>query len=218
MSSKHSQAGERQLFAELYDQHARTIFAHAYRSTGDRDIADDIVSLTFLEAWRLRKKLRDEVLHPRAWLLAISTNVLRNTARTARRHRDAMSRLPRRDPIPDFADEVVGRITDAGTAAAAVRALDQLGCAEREVFTLVVWSGLGYAEAAQALGIPVGTVRSRLSRVRDKLRRIVDADDPPEPRCAVLPPPAATMPAPAAPTASLAISHQSVGHHQERRP
>ncbi|WP_380279362.1 RNA polymerase sigma factor [Kitasatospora purpeofusca] len=209
MSSKQTQAGERQLFAELYDQHARTVFAHAYRSTGDRDLADDIVSLTFLEAWRLRRKLRDEVLHPRAWLLAIATNVLRNTARTARRHRDAMSRLPRRDPIPDFADEVVSRITDASTAAAAVRALDQLGGPEREVFTLVVWSGLGYAEAAQALGIPVGTVRSRLSRVRDKLRRIVDAEDPPAPRRA---------PCTSSAPAGLAISHQSVGHHQERRP
>ncbi|MFD9126273.1 RNA polymerase sigma factor [Kitasatospora sp. NPDC059571] len=172
-------AGDRRAFAALFDEHARTVFAHAVRASGDRDLADDMVSLTFLEAWRLRDKLRGEVVSPRAWLLGIATNVMRNTARTARRHRAAMSRLPPREPIPDFADEVVGRITDADTAAAAVQALGQLRRGEREVFMLVVWSGLGYAEAAQALGIPVGTVRSRLSRARDRIRKIVSAERSP---------------------------------------
>ncbi|MEV7179386.1 RNA polymerase sigma factor [Kitasatospora sp. NPDC093679] len=175
-------AGDRRAFAALFDEHARTVYAHAARSTGDRHVADDVVSLTFLEAWRLRDKLRGEVLNPRAWLLGISTNVLRNTTRAARRHRAAMARMPTREPVPDFADEVVGRIADAETAAAALRALRQLRRSEREVFTLVVWSGLGYAEAAQALGVPVGTVRSRLSRAREKLRRSIAVQETPDRR------------------------------------
>lgn len=115
-------------------------------------------------------------MNTRAWLLGIATNVLRNTARTARRHRAAMSRLPSRQPVPDFADEVVGRITDTQRLAAASRALGRLRRADREVFTLCVWAGLDYATAAEALGIPVGTVRSRLSRARGRLSTLAEAE------------------------------------------
>lgn len=166
-------SGDRAAFAEIFDEHARVVYAHAVRTTGDWALAEDVMSLTFLEAWRLRDKLREEVRSVRAWLLGIATNVLRNIARTARRHRDAMSRLPPPESLPDFSDEVVGQMADAQRLTVAVRALRRLKRSEREVFTLVVWSGLGYAATAEALGIPVGTVRSRLSRAREKLRKLV---------------------------------------------
>ncbi|MFE7484475.1 RNA polymerase sigma factor [Streptomyces sp. NPDC057552] len=143
------QAGDRDAFAEIFDQHARLVYAHAARTTGDWALAEDVMSLTFLEAWRLRGKLRDEVANVRAWLLGIATNVLRNTARTSRRHRAAMSRLPAAEALPDFTDELVGRMADEQRLAAAARALKRLNRSEREVFTLVVWSGLGYAAAAE---------------------------------------------------------------------
>ncbi|MEO3755075.1 RNA polymerase sigma factor [Streptomyces sp. B6B3] len=165
-------SGDLDAFDEIYDAHVRVVFAHALRSTGDRHQAEDVVSLTFLEAWRLRDKLRGEVLSVRSWLLGIATNVLRNTARSARRHRAALSRLPPGGSAPDIAEEVVGRIADAEQLAAAVRALNGLRRKEREVFTLCVWSGLSYPEAAAALGVPVGTVRSRLSRARARLQRL----------------------------------------------
>ncbi|MDT0492263.1 RNA polymerase sigma factor [Streptomyces griseus] len=170
------QAGDRDAFAEIFDQHARLVYAHAARTTGDWALAEDVMSLTFLEAWRLRGKLRDEVANVRAWLLGIATNVLRNTARTSRRHRAAMSRLPAAEALPDFTDELVGRMADEQRLAAAARALKRLNRSEREVFSLVVWSGLGYAAAAEALGIPLGTVRSRLSRAREKLRRLAEEE------------------------------------------
>ncbi len=96
--------------------------------------------------------------------MGIAVNVLRNTTRAARRHKRALERLPAKETVPDFADELVGRIADADQLAAAQRVLKKLNRSEREVFTLCVWSGLGYAEAAAVLGVPVGTVRSRLSR------------------------------------------------------
>lgn len=108
--------------------------------------------------------------------MGIAVNVLRNTGRAARRHERALARVPLRDVLPDFADELVGRITDSGELAAAKRALGRLRRAEREVFGLCVWSGLGYAEAAEALGVPVGTVRSRLSRARARLRKLTDSE------------------------------------------
>ncbi|MEU4351765.1 RNA polymerase sigma factor [Streptomyces sp. NPDC023838] len=169
-------SGDAGAFEELFDAHARSVYAHALRMTGDWATAEDVMSITFLEAWRLRDKLRSDVLHPRAWLLGIATNVLRNRARAARRHRAAMERIPRSDRVPDFSDEVVDQMADGERLAAAKRALGRLRRTEREVFGLVVWSGLGYADAAAALGVPVGTVRSRLSRAREKLRKSLEAE------------------------------------------
>lgn len=169
-------AGDPEAFRELFGDHAPLVHRHAVRVTGEWSLAEDIVSLTFLEAWRLRDRLLDYGDSPRPWLMGIAVNVLRNTGRAARRHRAALGRLPAKDTLPDFADELVGRITDADQLAAAKKALGKLRRTEREVFTLCVWSGLGYAEAAAALGVPVGTVRSRLSRARTRLRKLAEQE------------------------------------------
>ena len=169
-------AGDAAAFGQLFEDHAREVYRHVVRSTGSWSAAEDVVSLTFLEAWRLREKLRPEGDSVLPWLLGIATNVLRNTGRSARRHRDALQRMPAPPPVPDFADELVDRAHDAARLAAAHRAVGRLRRAEREVVLLCVWSGLDYAGAAEALGVPVGTVRSRLSRARDKLRKLVAAD------------------------------------------
>ncbi len=80
-------SGERDAFAEIFDQHARVVYAHALRTTGDWAVAEDVMSLTCLEAWRLRAKLRGEVVGVRPWLLGIATNVLRNRAQATRGRR-----------------------------------------------------------------------------------------------------------------------------------
>lgn len=169
-------AGDPEAFRELFRDYAQLVYRHAVRSTGNWAAAEDVVALTFLEAWRLREKLRDEGETPRPWLMGIAVNVLRNTGRAARRHDRALTRLPLRDVLPDFADELVGRIADSEELAAAKVALGKLRRSECEVFALCVWSGLGYAEAAEALGVPVGTVRSRLSRARVRLRKLTDGE------------------------------------------
>nr|WP_252981295.1 RNA polymerase sigma factor [Streptomyces chartreusis] len=170
-SSLHARirAGDPEAFREMFKDHAQIVYRHAVRTTGDWAAAQDVVSLTFLEAWRIREKLRDEGDSPLPWLMGVATNVLRNTARAARRHERALARSPVKEAVPDFADELIGRITDGEQLAAAQSVLAQLRRSEQEVFTLCVWSGLSYAEAAQALGVPVGTVRSRLARARSRL-------------------------------------------------
>lgn len=164
-------AGDHDAFGELFDAYARSVFNHAYRLTGEWAVAEDVVSLTFLDAWRLRERLDAEGGSLRPWLLGIATNVTRNTRRAARRHAAAMARLPREEAVRDFADEVAGRLDDAAQLAAVRTALARLRRAEREVLALCVWSGLDYRAAAEALGVPVGTVRSRLSRARTKLAK-----------------------------------------------
>ena len=175
-------AGDPAAFDALFDAFAGAVHRHATRWTGNPSAAEDVVSLTFLEAWRLHEKLLPEGGSVLPWLLGIATNVLRNTGRAARRHREAMQRLPAPPPEPDFADGLVDRMHDATRVAAAHRALGQLRRQDREVFLLCVWSGLDYASAAEALGVPVGTVRSRLFRAREKLRRLVAADPELSPR------------------------------------
>ncbi|MET9036604.1 RNA polymerase sigma factor [Streptomyces mirabilis] len=169
-------AGDPDAFRQLFDEHAAVVHRHAVRMTGNWVMADDIVSLTFLEAWRLRERVfpRDDSLRP--WLLGIATNAARNTARAARRHQAALTRVPPPDPVPDFADEVTQRLADTEELAAAQKALSKMRRGEREVFTLCVWEGLDAATAAEALGVAVGTVRARLSRARKRLRKLTELE------------------------------------------
>jgi RNA polymerase sigma-70 factor (ECF subfamily) len=168
-------AGDPAAFARLFDEHAQAVFRHAARLT-DHATAEDITQLTFLEAWRGRERVRPDGESLLPWLLGIATNVQRNVSRAARRHQAALTRTRPQDAVPDFADDVASRMDDAERVAAAKRALAKLRRSEREVFTLCVWSGLDYAAAAEALDIPVGTVRSRLSRARKRLEQLTDAE------------------------------------------
>ncbi|MEV0902010.1 RNA polymerase sigma factor [Actinoplanes sp. NPDC049802] len=169
-------AGDTDAFGEVFDEHAQAVYRHAVWMNGDHAGADDVVSLTFLEAWRIRETLRPDGDGLRPWLLGIATNVLRNRRRAARRHRAALARIPAGSDVPDFADEVVGRLHDSAQLAAAAAALSELRRADREVFLLCVWQELDYAAAAEALGVPIGTVRSRLSRARVRLRALAEAE------------------------------------------
>ncbi|MEV5691394.1 RNA polymerase sigma factor [Micromonospora globbae] len=169
-------AGDAAAFGQVFDEHAAAVYRHAVRADGHTSDAEDVVSLTFLEAWRLRATLRPDGDSLLPWLLGIATNVLRNRRRAARRHRAALLRIPPTAAVPDVADEIVGRMHDARQLAAAAAALHRLSRADREVFLLCVWSQLDYTAAAEALGIPVGTVRSRLSRARTRLRALVEVE------------------------------------------
>jgi len=171
-------AGDPVAFRELFDGQVRSVYNHGYRLTGDWSAAEDVVSLTFLEAWRLRERLDtdEERGSMRSWLLGIATNVARNVRRAARRHDQALRRLPKADDVPDPAVAIADRVDDRERVAAVFAAMARLRRAEREVLALCVWSELDYKEAAAALGIPVGTVRSRLSRARAKLAKLTTVE------------------------------------------
>jgi RNA polymerase sigma-70 factor (ECF subfamily) len=173
-------AGDPDAFGVLFDQHAHPVYNLGFRLTADWSAAEEVVSLTFLEAWRLRGKIDHGSEPLRPWLLGIAVNVARNLARASRRHQAALSRLPPPSPVPDFAEGLAGRLDDQARLREAGKALGALRRGEREVIALCVWSELDYATAARALGVPVGTVRSRLSRARRKLQQLVPTDREPE--------------------------------------
>ena len=175
-------AGDPAAFSSLFDEYSRAVYNLAFWLIGNWSIAEEAVSLTFLEAWRLRASVEPEGGSLRPWLLGIAINVNRNMSRAARRHQAALSRLPPPPPVPDFADDLAGQLDDARQLRKVLAAVDRLRADERDVIALCVWSGLDYAAAALALGVPAGTVRSRLSRARRKLRKLA-ADWEPRARC-----------------------------------
>src|SRR5215467_1007995 len=87
-------AGDPDAFGTLFDENSRAVYNLAFRLTGSWTSAEESVSLTFLEAWRLRAKIEPTGGSLRPWLLGITVNVTRNYIRAARRHRAAMSRVP----------------------------------------------------------------------------------------------------------------------------
>ncbi|MGW7046353.1 RNA polymerase sigma factor [Streptomyces avermitilis] len=178
-------AGDREAFADLYDQYARAVYNHALRLTGDWSEAEEAMSETFLAAWRTRDAVEPEGGSLKPWLLGIATHKARNSNRSLRRRLAFLARHPQPPAVEDFADESAGRIDDARRLAAVHDALGKLRRQDREVFALCVSAGLDYRQAAESLGIPVGTVRSRLSRARARLARLSSAQldqKEPEPR------------------------------------
>ena len=154
------------LFAELFHRHASELLRYCFRRTADAALAEDLVSLVFLEAWRRRGDLRREA-DPRPWLYGIATNVVRQGWRSRRRHAAALARIAQGAQRGESAAEVVAREHEMR---ALLGHISRLPGRERDVLALCVWSELSYEQAARALAIPVGTVRSRLSRARARLR------------------------------------------------
>lgn len=164
-------AGDTDAFGTLFERHATTVYNYCFRRTGDWSQAEELTSIVFLEAWRRRNQVeleRDEAI---PWLLGVATNVIRNQRRSQRRHRAALARLPR-ERVPDFAADVDERLDEERQMRAALRALQRLPGADQDVLALCVWEELTYEQAALALRVPIGTVRSRLSRARARLREL----------------------------------------------
>lgn len=171
-----ARAGDADAFGELFDSCARAVYNHAFRLTGDWSAAEDVMAQTFLEAWRSRERITADGGSLRPWLLGIATNLARGHRRASRRQVTVLSRLGAPPDSPDFSDDAAGRLDDANRIAALHRSLSRLQPGELEVLALCVWSDLSYPEAAEALGVPVGTIRSRLSRARAKLTRATERE------------------------------------------
>lgn len=162
-------AGSGAALTALFDRHGDAIYNFCFRRTASWHAAEDATATVFLEAWRSRGRMSayDESALP--WLYGIANNVCRNQARTTKRHLHAVGRMPSETAAPDHADRVADQIDGERRMVEVLGAIRRLPLHEQEVLALVTWTGLSYEQAAAALDVPVGTVRSRLSRARQRL-------------------------------------------------
>lgn len=169
-------------FGELFERHSNDVYNHCFRRTGSWTVAQDLTSVVFLQAWRRRKEVRlhgDSIL---PWLLAVANNAARNSDRSIRRYSRLLGKLPGPELSPDFETAVDERIDDERSMKMILDHLNSLRVEDREIIALCDWSKLSYAQAAVALNLPIGTVRSRLSRARNHLRVLLDqGSSSPEP-------------------------------------
>ena len=168
-------------FGELFDRHADEIYRFVARRLGP-DVAADLVADVFLIAFRRRARFDPARALARPWLYGIAMNVIRGHRRAETRRLRALARAPRAPAVIDgepFEERVAERVSAQRLAPDLARALGRLSAGERDLLLLVAWGDLSFDQAAAALGIPSGTARSRLHRLRAKLRKHLDSKDIP---------------------------------------
>jgi len=151
----------------VFERHFEAVHTYLQRRVG-ADLADDLTSDTFVQAFRARSKYDLSHYDARPWLLGIATNLVRHHRRAEHRRFAAYERLVSRAVQSEYreGDEPAG---STGAEQGMIRTLRSLPLRDREVVFLYAWADLSYAEIARALSIPIGTVRSRLSRARERM-------------------------------------------------
>ncbi len=173
VKTRHDQ--HRDQYRQWVGDYARDLYRFAYRLSGRADLAEDLVQETFYHAWRGRSSLKDQA-KARAWLYQILRYRYAHWARST-------ARRPRTGPIDErIADtpETQSRspLERLAESEALQQALDALDERFRTVFLMVFSQGLSCQETADALGLPLGTVLSRIHRARKVLRSSLGAYDP----------------------------------------
>jgi RNA polymerase sigma factor (sigma-70 family) len=169
-------------FAGIFETHYRVIDAYCVRRLGGD--GHDVSAATFTEAFRVRHRFDVDRDDARPWLYGIASNLLRHHRRRERSRWRAYARSTPAVPTTFDADERIDADRLGGRLAAALRATP---VRDRDALLLFAWADLTYEQIGEALGIPVGTVRSRIARARARLRDALgdiagagDADDAPE--------------------------------------
>ena len=167
---------EPERFAVLFDRHAPYIYRYLARRVG-RQVVDDLVDETFLAAFA--KRDRYDLGHPdaRPWLYGIATNLVGQQRRDEARQYRIQQAAAAEPEVAGHAERVAANVTAQATRPLLTAALAALPAGDRDVLLLIAWEQLTYQEVARALGIPVGTVRSRLNRARRKVRQVLAGTD-----------------------------------------
>jgi RNA polymerase sigma factor (sigma-70 family) len=154
-------------FRTLFGSYFHELYRYVRRRVGP-DIAEDLASETFARAFSDRRRYRADLGDPKAWLYGIATNLVRRQHRQEERQLRAFARTGV-DPVTEELDP--SWMLGSGASGPAVsELLADLPVEERDVLLLFAWADLSYEQIADGLGLPIGTVRSRLNRVRATLR------------------------------------------------
>lgn len=131
--------------------------------------AEDITAATFLEAWRRRDSVRVVDGSIVGWLLVTANYLARNLERSRRRYRTTLEHIREFEPEPDHANDVAHRLDTQSMTARVHQALTRLPQRDQDIITLCLIEQLSTSDAAAVLGVPSGTVKSRLSRAKTRL-------------------------------------------------
>jgi RNA polymerase sigma factor (sigma-70 family) len=159
-------------FSIIFDRHFRRIHAYLQRQLGP-DLADELASQTFLVAFDKRKDFALEYDSALPWLFGIAANLARRHHRDVQRQLAAYMRVDAR-PHDDALEGAEERADASREHDALIEALKSLPEEYLETILLHVWAELSYSEIAQTLGIPLGTVQSRINRARTKVREQIE--------------------------------------------
>ncbi len=164
--------------ARLFDEHVDAVYGYVARRLG-RDIAADVVGDVFEIALSQADRYEAARGSERAWLFGIATNLMRRHWRTEQRRFRANLKLANRPVVRgDALLDVAERIDASTDAERVMTAVADLAPEDRDLLLLVAWESVPYKLCAEILGVPVGTVRSRLHRIRRELRRAAHLDRP----------------------------------------
>jgi RNA polymerase sigma-70 factor (ECF subfamily) len=155
-------------FATIFDRHHVAVHRYLARRA-PRAQADDLASMTFVVAFERRASFRPHSTSALPWLLGIATNLMHERHRAERRQQGALVLLSaeRATDAHSAEHDAGGEELDTDRLA---RALATLDSAQLDVLLLHAWEELTYEQIAEALDVPIGTVRSRLARARAHLR------------------------------------------------
>jgi RNA polymerase sigma factor (sigma-70 family) len=174
-------AGDHDAFGVLFDRHAKAVYNFLLRRTTDWSLAEDLTAAVFLQAWRRRGEVVFDGDSALPWLLGVARLTLRNATRSRSRYQSALSRVVAsvsESKACDPADVVVSRLDGERQLAGLRAAIAGLPARHREVIELCVYAGLDQQAAAIALGVSVGTVKSRLHRARQRLASDLGTSQP----------------------------------------
>jgi RNA polymerase sigma-70 factor (ECF subfamily) len=157
-------------FREIFERHAAAVHAYARRRIG-MTAGEEILAQTFLTAFEKRTRFDPSYGSARPWLLGIATNLIRHHLREEREHLTALRKSAHDQPEAPVEDDA--RLDAERMKPTLLEALLALSDDDRETFLLLALGQLRYEEVASALGIPIGTVRSRIHRARRHLRERV---------------------------------------------
>lgn len=162
-----AQAGDKAAYGRIVHQYQPLVVSVAYHHGLDLAEAEDVAQETFLKAWLALPRYQESLGSLRAWLCRIAINTARDAHRRERPVQELDEQIMDSQSNPSEQAEISAR------SSAVRRALDQLPAASRAALVLREYEGLAYAEIAAALGIPIGTVMSRLSFARSRLRELL---------------------------------------------
>lgn len=159
-------------FESVFEAHHRAVWGYLARRAG-RDVADDLTGEVFTIAFVRRASFDPALGTVRSWIFGIAANLLRTRHRSNVRASRAFERLTSGRGAESVAADPASDEEDRQELSVAAQALARLRESDREILLLFAWDELSYDEIAGVLDVPVGTVRSRLARARQRLRELM---------------------------------------------